>query len=330
MERRSLPSKVNAVSWRGGRAKVRMFDGPLLAAGIQKVARQVKPHLVHAGPIQRSAFLAALAGLRPLVTMSWGYDLIRDARRNRLWQWATRYTLSKSAMMVGDCAAIKELAEGFGMEQDRIVLFPWGIDLDHFSVPPQKNRAREFTVLSTRNFEPVYGVDTVVKAFVDAAGQISNLRLTLVGCGSMEDQLRCLVEKAGLNRRVSFCGTVSQARLPEYYRGADLYVSATHSDGTSISLLEAMATGCPSAVSAVGGNPEWISPGQQGWLFPCGDVDALSRIIVEAVGQPDRLREMGSSARRIVEKRGNWSLNFQRLLNVYDRALALSSKEGPR
>jgi hypothetical protein len=65
--------------------------------------------------------------------MSWGYDLIQDAERNALWRWATRFTLRHSAAMVGDCETIRQLATSYGMPDERIVTFPWGVDLQHFS-----------------------------------------------------------------------------------------------------------------------------------------------------------------------------------------------------
>ena len=74
--------------------------------------------------------------------MSWGYDLLQDAERNAAWSWATRYTLKHSAAMVGDCNTIRQLAVSYGMPDERIVTFPWGIDLEHFT-PGRKWTASE-------------------------------------------------------------------------------------------------------------------------------------------------------------------------------------------
>ena len=55
------------------------------------------------------------------------------------------------------------------------------------------------------------------------------------------------------------------------YRAADLYLSASHSDGSSVSLMEALGCGLPVLVSDIPGNREWVTDGEQGWLFPDGD-----------------------------------------------------------
>jgi L-malate glycosyltransferase len=289
LEDRSLPAPIQQVTWAGGRAPVSRGDGLRLLVDLKKVLRSVKPDLVHAGPIQRAAFLTALAGFRPLVSMSWGYDLLVDAERSHLWRWATRYTLKRSSVMVGDCNTIRERAVAYGMADERVVTFPWGVDLDKFSpgegkervtVWPsfgQRDREREvFVLLSNRNWEPIYGVDVIARAFVLASHRLASkgcpeLRLLMLGNGSQAGVLREIFLRGGVLEQVHFPGHISQVDLARYYRSSDLYLSASHSDGSSISLLEAMACGLPALVSDIPGNREWVNPGEQGWWFPDGD-----------------------------------------------------------
>jgi glycosyltransferase involved in cell wall biosynthesis len=347
LEDRPLPPEIEQLQWSGGQTPATVWDGPRLLFDLKRVIRRIQPDLIQAGPLQRSAFLAALSGFRPLVSMSWGYDLLQDAPRNAWWRWATRFTLKRSAAMVGDCNTIRQLAISFGMPDERIVTFPWGIDLGHFTpttsgdcqnIHKPGDEQPVFTLLSTRNWEPVYGVETIARAFALAAQRISKsprppeLRLVMLGNGSQAGLLRRIFSGAGLlcdslsitesNQApcVVFPGQVSYADLPRYYRSADLYVAATHSDGTSISLLEAMACGRPGLVSDIPGNQEWVTPGENGWLFPEGDAEALAQAIIQAIERRDRLPEMGCAARRIAEQRADWDKNFQQLQKAYDLA----------
>jgi glycosyltransferase involved in cell wall biosynthesis len=330
-EDRPLPPEVEQVSWAGGQAAARWQDGPRLLASLKEVIRKVKPDLAQAGPLQRCAFLVALSGFQPLVSMSWGYDLIQDAKRDALWRWATRYTLRHSAAMVGDCETIRQLAISYGMPDERIVTFPWGVDLQHFSPASREGAAESrdaaqgpapFTLLSTRGWEPVYGVDIIARGFVLAAQRDPQLSLIMLGNGSQAGALRQIFERGGVLERVHFAGQVRQADLPRYYRSCDLYVSASHSDGTSISLLEALACGCPVLLSDIPGNREWVDPGVQGWLFPSGDADSLAELILQAASDRRRLQEMGQAARRLAEQRADWSKNFLQLYDAYRIALA--------
>jgi glycosyltransferase involved in cell wall biosynthesis len=262
--------------------------------------------------------------------MSWGYDLLQDAERNAMWRWATRYTLKRSAAMVGDCTTIRRLAVSYGMPDERIVTFPWGIDLDHFHPgKSEKSNNIAFTLLSTRNWEPIYGVEVIVQAFTQAVQQRPELRLLMLGNGSQAGRLhQILNSRITANSRTSSInnssvlmpGLVKYDKLPRFYRSADLYVAASHSDGTSISLLEAMACGCPVLVSDIPGNREWVIPGVNGWLFPDGDANALADAIITVVDQRARLPGMGRAARKLVEERADWEKNFPELLRAYEIA----------
>jgi glycosyltransferase involved in cell wall biosynthesis len=168
-------------------------------------------------------------------------------------------------------------------------------------------------------------VDVIARAFVLAARQHPELRMLMLGNGSQAVELRQTFIKAGVQDRVLFPGQVRQSDLPRLYRAADLYISASHSDGTSISLLEAMACGRPALVSDIPGNREWITPGENGWLFPDGDADALAQSIILAIKERDKLAEMGKAARNLAQQRADWEKNFQTMLSVYELAFQVSN-----
>jgi L-malate glycosyltransferase len=330
LEDRPIPVEVEQVGWTGGKGQVRWQDGPGLLRDLKKVFRQLGPDLVHAGPIQGPAFLAALSGVKPLVSMSWGYDLLMDADRSFIWSWASRHTLKKSAVLLGDCEAVRQKAIKLGMPEGRIVIFPWGVDLDHFSPAAPSDVEHTdppvFTLLSTRSWEPIYGVELIARAFVKAVRLLdvqgkNNLRLVMLGSGSLSSEIRKIFVQGGVQDRVHFPGQVSWANLPRFYRAAHLYLSASHVDGSSVSLLEAMACGCPVLVSDIPGNQEWVNPGETGWLFRDADAEDLCQGILQAVENKSKLIEMGQAGRRKVEERADWNRNFCKLLDAYQMAL---------
>lgn len=334
LEDRPLPPQVEIVHWAGGEQPARWQDGPRLLADLKRLLQEIKPDLVQAGPLQTCALLVALAGFRPLVSVSWGSDLLLDADRSAWYRWATRYTLARSAAMVGDCAPVRQKAIAYGMPDERIVTFPWGVDLQHFSPDGASSAphhaifqgtptsdAEPFVLLSTRGWEPVYGVDVIARGFVLAAHEHPELQLLMLAGGSQAGLLRQIFQQGGVSHQVHFPGQIKQAELPHYYRSADLYVSASHSDGTSISLLEAMACGTPALVSDIPGNREWVQPGVQGWWFPDGDAQGLSEGILAAIQQRARLAEMGCAARRLAEEKADWEKNFPQLLKAYEIAV---------
>lgn len=329
LEDRSMPYEVQQVQWKGGAGLVTWRDFPALWLDLRRVLRSILPDVVHAGPVPTVAFLAALSGFHPLVSMSWGSDLLRDIDDDRNQYRAALYALKRTDVLIGDCRAVQQKAVELGFPAERVVLFPWGVDLEHFSpgsgdaLRDQRGWQDNFVLLSLRAWEPVYGVDIIARAFVRAAQQEASLRLFLLSGGSQAAQIREIFKRGGVEDRVFFGGQVSNLKLPDYYRAADLYISASHSDGSSVSLMEALACGRPVLVSDIPGNGEWIEGSPSGWLFKDGDEQALAEGILTACRNRTALDKAGQAARRLAEERADWPLNFQKLLDVYDMAVQI-------
>ena len=128
-----LPDGVRKLNWAGGKTSPRLMDGPKLFFSLRKIIKQIKPDIIHAGPIQTSGLLAALSGFHPLIIMSWAYDLLFDVNKNLFYRWATRKTLKSADVMVVDSESIADLAIDYGFPKEAIMRFPWGIDLEKFS-----------------------------------------------------------------------------------------------------------------------------------------------------------------------------------------------------
>ena len=324
-EDRPVPERIEEIPWEGGRRAAKLSDGPRLLLGLRRVLRTVKPDLVHAGPIQTCGLLAALAGFRPLLVMSWGFDLMQDSERSAWWRRATAYTLRRATVFTSDCEVTRRKALAYGVPADRTVVFPWGVDLEHFK--PQDGGTGErddgFTVFCSRSWEPRYGVDVLARAFVLAARRCPDLHLLLLGGGSQATAIHRILEQGGVADRVTFAGQVSQADLPRYYHMADVYVSPSHVDGSSVSLMEALACGLPCLVSDIPANLEWVTDGGNGWLFPDGDAEGLEAALLNAYAKRKALASVGRAARSVAEKKADWNKNFQKLLEAYALAFRL-------
>jgi glycosyltransferase involved in cell wall biosynthesis len=106
--------------------------------------------------------------------------------------------------------------------------------------------------------------------------------------------------------------------MPEWFRSASAYLNCAKSDGTSVSLLQAMAIGLPVLVSDIPANREWVTEGENGWLA-ANAKDFADKII--ALSQLSSVRRVAISRtnRRIVAARADWNKNFPRLLHLYER-----------
>jgi glycosyltransferase involved in cell wall biosynthesis len=290
------------------------LDYPYLKKKFEEVVEEIQPDIIHAGPIQRVALLPALTSSHPLISMSWGFDLLEDAHRNIFWKKITQYVFSKSDWILADCQTVKQTAINFGFSNEKITVFPWGVDLKLFS-PDGRSKMRkeigfenDFLIIHTRSWEPRYGVDIALRGFLIATQSVPNPHMIMLGGGS---------NSHGLSNRIHLHGYQKNEKLAAYYQAADVYLSASHIDGSSVALMESMACGCPALVSDIPSNLEWITDGVEGWAFHDGDADDLAKKIVIAAGMQRKLNRFGKAARLKTEKFANWNNNVEKLLNTY-------------
>lgn len=327
-EGRSLPDRIQSVKWRSDQNRINWLDYWKLKKQFHSAIAHVQPDIVHAGPIQRVALLPVLCSLKPLISMSWGFDLLEDAERDMIWKSISKFVLKRTDWLLVDCQAVRKQAIKLGAHPDCITVFPWGVDLDVFR--PAKNtylqRAAlgykdEVVFIHTRSWEPRYGVDIMLKGFAVAAREAPNIRLLMLGGGSQEDWIKYFIKGQGLQDRVNFIGYQQNVFLVKYYQAADVYLSASHIDGTSIALLESMACGCPALVSNIPSNLEWISDGVQGWVFRDGDPNDLAQKMILIAQNKEKCITAGKNAREKALKDADWRGHSKTLLDVYEHVV---------
>ena len=213
----------------------------------------------------------------------------------------------------------------YGMDPNCTALFPWGVNLARFRpvedavaasgrpIGAQTGSGQKrpentlFVLFCSRNWEPIYGIDVLARAFVKVAQQRPDIGLLLLGSGSEAAAIRRILVAGHVLERVQFPGQVSQSDLPRWYQMADLYISASHVDGSSVSLMEALACGLPVAAFATGALPELVmgdsgrlaSYGGDPWKLEPPDLPSLAEAAVEILADPARFRP---AARRRAEE----------------------------
>src|SRR5688500_4762509 len=206
---------------------------------------------------------------------------------------------------------LREVLARFGIRADVVSNT---IDLREFTYRPREPlRPR---LLSTRNFEPLYNVSCVLRAFSLVQARYPEASLTLVGGGSQEQALRRLAADLAL-RNVTFTGRVSPGEIHRHYAAADIYVQSPSIDNMPLSVLEAFASGLPVVATAVGGVPSILTDGIHGLLAPDDDATAIAERIITLLQRPDYARQLAAAARETCG-RYDWALVRQGWLAAYD------------
>lgn len=167
----------------------------------------------------------------------------------------------------------------------------------------------------------VKDIGTAIKAFAKALQEAPQLRLFIAGDGEDEESLKKLTRHLGVQERITFCGWVGD--IPHYFAAMDVNILSSLSETFPYSILEGVREYCATVSSDVGGMPDLITSGENGFIFQPGDADALAKYLVRLAKQPE-LRQ--SFAQALYEKAAQeFSLQCMCDMQIqnYERVLAL-------
>ena len=218
-----------------------------------------------------------------------------------------------------------------GIPPERTSVIPNGI-ADHFhrAPPPEDHGAGPIRLAFVGRWTTYKGKE----ALVDAAVRLSDCEvpfsLSLLGTGPTDAVLRDFPDslRSLIDVRPAFANT----DLPELLADHDVFLFPSLSEGSSASLIEAMACGLAPVATRVGAAPEIVEEGRSGLLVGVGDAEAIAHSVRQLSADRPRLLEMRRWAQEVA--RGyRWSKVAERTLAVYERALAARStaetKRGP-
>jgi glycosyltransferase involved in cell wall biosynthesis len=176
-----------------------------------------------------------------------------------------------------------------------------------------------YVVGSVANLKAHKGYDHLLRAADEVRRQLPNVRFVLIGQGPLERELRLLASKLDLDGAVMFTGYREDAvRVASVF---DVFVLSSIHEGLSIALIEAMALGKPAIVTDVGGLPEVVEDGRQGFVVPPADPRALSNRIVQVLRDENLRRQFGIEAQKRAQafQIGN---AVRRIEEVYEELLS--------
>jgi len=212
------------------------------------------------------------------------------------------YTLKRSSLIHVMAPFMARKIEEMGIHRGKIISANFGVDEALLDVQPQSRKGRPILV-STRMLKDVYNNATLIRAIAVVRKCHPDVLLRLAGDGPLRKPLETLVDELGLQTNVEFAGFLSGSKLIGALSAANLYLSTSLSDGTSVSLLEAMAVGLFPIVSDIAGNREWITDGANGFLVDPLDIDALAERITLALKRVDWRKEVCQQNKEVVKQR---------------------------
>ncbi len=188
-----------------------------------------------------------------------------------------------------------------------------GIDLKKFeNIKAQKTSHPK--ILWVGRFDKVKRVKDLIMAMENVVQKIPKVKLTLVGYGYEENNLKKLTKKLNLNNHIEFVGKKTGDNLIREYKSSHLFVLPSSSEGQPITILEAQAAYLPVVAAKTGGIPEIVKNKVNGLLVPPNDYIALANAIIWCLNNKNDFAKKGHL---IIEKMSNWDDIANKTLSVY-------------
>jgi glycosyltransferase involved in cell wall biosynthesis len=292
----------------------------------RQLIKRIKPDIVDSQYITIYGFLAACSGFHHLVITAMGSDILIDSKRNILSRLLAKYALKKADKVICDSDTVKKGLLDLKTDPEKIRIIFNGIDTQQFR-PQMKDRDLKDwlgaapLIISTRNLRRVYNVEMLIKVIPLVLGEFPEAVFIIGGDGEQKSYLENLARSLGISNSVKFVGWISHDELPKYLASSDIYVSTSLSDSTSLSLQEAMACELAPVVTDLPANREWIRDGENGFIVPINDIQALANKIVYLLKHDEVARKFGKWGREIVKRRAEYESEMRKMDEIYKKLM---------
>ncbi len=291
---------------------------------VRKLISKLNPDIVHIHYLGYNALLGLFSGAKNIISTPWGSDVI-FGKKSFFKKLILSKILKKSKLFTCDAYFMREELKKFDIPHNKIHIINFGIDTEKFfkqerdlKILEKFNISDELTIISLRNFEPVYDIKTLIQAAKIVLEDLPTVRFLLVGKGNLENDLKKMVQNLGINNSVHFTGFIDNQLLPSLISSSDIYVSTSLSDaGIASSTAEAMSCEVPVVITDSAENDKWIDDKVNGFLFSTKDHEQLAKILINLIKSQTLRAKVGKEGRNVIINKNDYKNEMKKVNNLY-------------
>jgi glycosyltransferase involved in cell wall biosynthesis len=301
------------------RREVSPFNDPFAVARMVQLIRDVRPHILHthtakAGAVGRTAALLAGDARPPITVHTYHGHVLRgyfDPARTQFFRETERLLALKTTRLIAVGPQVKDDLVRLGVAPpEKFAVIRLGIDLaqrvangaeraEHrrlFGIPEDR-----FVVGWIGRMTQIKRIPDVLLAFRRLLDRGVDATLCLVGDGPDRDDAERRAHELGIARRTLFVGY--QRDVAPYYSLFDTFLLTSANEGTPVVAIESLAAQRPVVSTRVGGVPDVVDDGEDGFLVEVGDADGLAERLERLARDPELRRRFGETGRERVVPR---------------------------
>jgi glycosyltransferase involved in cell wall biosynthesis len=307
------------------------FRDTLAIARLARLIRRVRPHILHthtakAGAVGRLAALLAGDARPPIVVHTFHGHVLRgyfDPMRTAGFRALERWLARSSTALVAVSPQVRDDLVALGIApREQFAVVRLGIELEQRVAADRDGRGESRRILGIGpdrfavgwigRMTGVKRTQDVLRAFRRLRDQGVDACLCMIGDGPDRPAVERFAHELGIMRDTLFLGY--QEEVAQFYAAFDAMILPSINEGTPVSAIEALAAGRPVVATRVGGVPDVVREGEDGFLVEPGDVDALADRLARLAGDPALRERLGAAGRARVIPR----YSVERLVDDHD------------
>ncbi len=225
-----------------------------------------------------------------------------------------------------------ELTNYYKIPANKIRVIHNGVDINKFKPATDKSKIKkelgfnpnDIAIVSVGRLYARKGLFTLIESMPAVTKRFPNAKFIISGKGQSDEMHKLIrhAEKFGVKDNIVFTGYYPDKKLPKLYQAADIFAFSTFYEHHPFAVLEALASGLPVVTTTVGGIPETIDSGKNGFLVEPFNSKQFSEKIIYLLDHTAEADEMGAKARKTVEQKLDWRIVVKDAMKVYDEVLS--------
>ncbi|MCW3983450.1 MAG: glycosyltransferase family 4 protein [Candidatus Bathyarchaeota archaeon] len=225
-----------------------------------------------------------------------------------------------------------ELTNYYKIPAHKIRVIHNGVDIQKFQPATDKRKIKaalgfnpdDIAIVSVGRLYARKGLFTLIESMPAVVKRFPNAKFIISGKGQSDEMQKLIAHatRLGVINNIVFTGYYPDKKLPLLYQAADVFAFSTFYEHHPFAVLEALATGLPVVTTTVGGIPETIQSGKNGFLVKPFDEKAFADRILHLLEHPAEASEMGVKARQTVVEQLDWRIVVKDAMKVYQEALS--------
>ncbi|NLL27925.1 MAG: glycosyltransferase family 4 protein [Bacteroidales bacterium] len=283
---------------------------------LRKIAKEFKPDIIHSQQANTTSFMAVRVAKKtktPIVVTAWGSDILLTPTLGFFYKKMVLYIIKNANAFTADAKFVAE-------KMDELAKAKLDTTIANFaSIEISENPVKENIIYSNRLMKKLYRIDRVIQAFAVFLKneERKDWKLIIAGTGEELATLQKLSKSLNIADNIEFTGWLNHNENKSIYEQARIFVSIPESDGTSISLLEAMGAGCIPIVSDLPANREWITHSENGFIVN----DFKSNFFEEAL--KINSAKAISINQELIRNKASFKANQDAFLSVYKKYISI-------